>query len=335
MLAVPGCIDNPAENPSPDPFVSEYRLIWDLFDSRYVGFMLKGTDWNQVYQQFLPEAEETESREEMTALAVEMLSILEDRQIVLYDPAWLPLATWNQEFFTNCDSALLMDYLSPYGFQWMQQDIWGYCLAGGDSIPYFVFADWNPELNLSLLDNVLFPLKDSPAIILDARLCGGGSREPGINVARRFVDQQRTGFLTQRRAGPEGFELTEPEPYILIPRGWHAGGTLVVLAGQRNAAAAEVFLSCVGALPQAVIMGDTTMGSSNWPVEVWELPEGWHVSVPGDTFLLPDSSVIEGAGIIPDQVVEASGADFSAGVDPVLEYAFQWLGAGSPVRSRK
>jgi hypothetical protein len=114
----------------------------------------------------------------MTALVVEMLSILEDRQVLLYDPAWASLTTYDPEFFTNCDSALLLDYLSPEGFQWMQQDIWGYCLAGGDSIPYFVFTDWDNELNLSLLDNVLFPLRDSPGIILDVRLCEGGSRDP-------------------------------------------------------------------------------------------------------------------------------------------------------------
>lgn len=56
----------------------------------------------------------------------------------------------------------------------------------------------------------------------------------------------------------------------------------------------------------------------------------WYVTCPSRTILRPDSSVIEGVGIVPDVVVETTEADFASGIDPILESAFESLGAQSP-----
>jgi len=331
-----GCIDNPATTDDPNVYEAEFQLLWELFDSRYVGFRTHGTDWNALYEQFKPQAGSVSSREEMTALTMELLSRLQDRRIVLYDSAWSSEKPYSPPVFTNCSPEVLLEYLSPWGFQWMQEDIWGHCLAGADSVPYFVFLSWDGDMNVSLFDNILFQLQDRPAVILDIRLCQGGRQGTLVNVVRRFVDQPRVGFLTQRRLNAQIHDLTPPVAYDLIPRGWHYGGTVVVLAGGLDGASSEMFLSCMSSLPGVTIIGDTTMGSANWPSELWELPEGCHVTVPSQTFLLPDTTMIEGAGIPPDIAVEATEEDFTEGVDPVLEYAFQWLGAEPPrVRARR
>jgi C-terminal processing protease CtpA/Prc len=54
------------------------------------------------------------------------------------------------------------------------------------------------------------------------------------------------------------------------------------------------------------------------------------VTCPSRTILRPDLTYIEDAGIPPDVYVEATEADFAGGIDPVLEYAFEELGAQRP-----
>jgi len=119
-------------------------------------------------------------------------------------------------------------------------------------------------------------------------------------------------------------------PHELHPRVWHFGNPVVVLAGNENGGASEVFVCDMAELPQVTIMGDTTLGAMDWPAGYWELPDNWFVTVPARTVLRPDTTFIEGAGIAPDIYVEATEEDFAAGVDPVLETAFAHLGAEPP-----
>ena len=97
---------------------------------------------------------------------------------------------------------------------------------------------------------------------------------------------------------------------------------IVLLTGELKTGASEVFICEMAELPHVTVMGDSTTGAVDWPVVYWELPENWNVSCPARTVLRPDSTIIEGFGIIPDIYVEATEADFAMGVDPVLERAF-------------
>jgi len=331
LLILPvGCIDNPATTQPPDPFVSEYQLLWELFDTEYVGFQVKGIDWGQVRAEYADAAADVSSMEEMIGLAQSMLAELEDRHVELIGPEGDTLPSWDPGYFVNADPAVLMGYLEPCGFVWMQPEVWGFCLAGPDSIPYFLVTEWDGSFNTSLLDNVLEPLLDSPGLILDVRLCEEGTEGAVDNVVRRFVDQVRIGHLLQERTDPGTHDLSDPTPCLLHPRSWGFDAPVALLTGEANSGAGEVFACDMAELPQVALIGDTTRGSGDWPAVAWGLPEGWTVTCPERTVLRPDSSYIEGDGVPPDIVVESASADFENGFDPVLEYAFAWLGAQPP-----
>ncbi|MCK5035732.1 MAG: hypothetical protein KAS73_07570 [Candidatus Sabulitectum sp.] len=325
-----GCIDSPATTEPPDEFASEFQLIWDLFDGQYVGFAVKDVNWDFVYSQYHSQAEDVSSREEMTELTIAMLSELTDFHVWLLDPSWNSIKTYSPEIYENYHMDVLMSYLEPWGFQWMQEDIWGYCVAGEDSIPYFVISSWSSDFNTSLFRNVLQLFLDSPGLILDIRMNPGGVESPVNNTARMFVDQLRTGYLWQQRISCDTHELSQPEEYNLYPQGWFFENPVVLLTGEMNAGASEVFVCEMAELPHVTLMGDSTAGAADWPAIYWELPGNWYVACPSRTVLRPDSSVIEGVGIAPDIFVEATEADFASGVDPVLERAFETLGAQSP-----
>jgi hypothetical protein len=331
LLLLCGCIDSPATTEPPGQYASEFQLIWDLFDSEYVGFEVKGIDWDAIYDQYGPLADTVTSREGMTTLTLSMLGTLHDYHVRLIDPSFSQILTYSPDILHNYDMDVLMAYLEPWGFEWMQDSTWGYCLAGPDSIPYFVITSWSSEFNISLFDDLLQPALGRPGLIIDVRMNPGGSEAAVDNMVRRFVDELRVGYLWQERIGAGIHDLTPPEPHELHPRAWFFGNPVIVLAGQMNADASEEFVCDMAELPLVAVIGDTTLGAMDWPAGYWQLPDNWYVTCPSRTVLRPDTIYIEDAGIPPDVYVEATEADFAAGIDPVLEYAFEELGAQPPV----
>ncbi len=330
LAAGAACINDPSESSIPGVYQQEFLLLWNLFDESYVGFQEKDVDWELCYSMYLEDAGSIASREEMTALELQLLSHLEDRSIRLISPGGSSYYPYEPDHFVNCDSAVLMEYLEPSGFQWTQEGLWGFCLAGPDSIPYFVIRAWDSSFNMSLFDNILHPLAQEPAVIIDIRLASGSHDGTAANCARRFVDAQVIGHYTQERLGPENHDLAPPVPVTLIPRGWHFEGEVLLLTGEGDSGTSEMFACDMSQLPSVTIMGDTTRGKGNWISEYRELPDGWHVTCPGTTLLTADSLYIEGAGLLPDMLISSSSEDFQNGVDPVLEAAFAFLGAEVP-----
>lgn len=321
LVQATGCIDDPVTNTVPGEYEQEFQLIWNLFDENYVGFAVSGFNWNAVYDMYLQESRQVQSREEMAELTLSLLGGLQDSHVRLVDPGGNTMPSWQPDVFVNCSEEVLLNYLEPWGFQWIQDEIWGYCLAGTDSVPYFVLKSLHPEFNLSLFDNILLPLVNEPVLILDARLCSEGADGTASNLVRRFADIERTVHMTRQRVGVSSWELAEPQPVFVIPRGWHFEGQVILLTGEGNSGTSEVFICDMAEFPQATTVGDTTGGSGNWQTEAWLLPGGLYITCPVVTLTRADSTLVEGIGILPDHFVEATAADFQAGFDPVLEYA--------------
>ncbi len=333
-LLLCNCIDSPATTEPPNPYASELELVWELFDGEYAGFAGRGIDWPDVLESCLPRADTVSSEEGMTYLMSDLLGELSDPNVVLFSPQGDTLRPFDPSVEQNCDLDLLMEYLEPWDFQWRQVGIWGFCLAGEDSAGYVVLESWDAGLNVSLFDNVLQTVPEEPGLIIDARLCGGGVESSVYKVVRRFVDAQRVGYLWRERLGAGTHDLADAEPFWMVPRPWRYQGDVVVLAGEANRGPAEAFACMMGQLPQVTVVGDTTLGAGNWPADTFALTGDRQVLCPVRVVLRPDSAAIQGAGVPPDLYVEATGDDFSQGVDPVLEQAFELLGAQPPDRPR-
>ncbi|MBD3370371.1 hypothetical protein GF402_08425 [Candidatus Fermentibacteria bacterium] len=334
VLILCGCIDSPATTEPPNPYASELELLWELFDGEYAGFRTSGVDWQGVLQSYLPLADTVSSEEGMTYLMSDLLGELSDPSVVLISPQGDTLRPFDPSAEQNCDLDLLLGYLEPWDFQWRQEGIWGFCLAGEDSAGYVVFESWDAGLNVSLFDNLLQTVPVEPGLIIDARLCGGGVESSVYKVVRRFVDVQRAGYLWRERQGAGTQDLTDPEPFWMVPRPWRYQGEVVVLSGGANRGQAEAFPCMMGQLPQVTVIGDTTLGAGNWPADTFELTGDRQALCPVRVVLRPDSEAIQGAGVPPDLYVEATEDDFSQGIDPVLEEAFELLDARPPDRPR-
>ena len=78
-------------------------------------------------------------------------------------------------------------------------------------------------------------------------------------------------------------------------------------------------------MPNVLVAGDTTGGSSGNP-QTYQLGGGWTYTVSTWIEYTAQRQVIEDRGIDPDIFVPTSAADFQKGIDPVLDWAIQYLG---------
>ena len=318
-----GCLNNPADHPYQGEYAAEMQLVWEAFDSLYVGFAQRDLDWDEMGEYYLSRAAGAEDHWEAWSLMAEMLGILEDPGVIMYNPSWdTTLVHWEPESFTNVDYDVLMEALEPDGFRWVQEGIWGYAVHGPDSIPVLVVAQWSGLFSVPQYDLFLDTYGDAPAMIIDARLCGAGDIVSARNLARNHLEQTRVVYYQQRRAPGEGHAMAPPEPVDLYYRYGYEGPT-AVLIGQGNRGAGDYFAAMMTTIPHVTLMGDTTLGACSG-YGYRQLPEGWLYSVPDITLLRLDTTFVEGSGIAPNIYVEATQEDFAAGVDPVLEHALEW-----------
>jgi carboxyl-terminal processing protease len=98
---------------------------------------------------------------------------------------------------------------------------------------------------------------------------------------------------------------------------------VTVLTGPMNMSSCEAFLLMMKQSPRALLVGDTSYGSSGNPQPHTLLP-GLVVMLPSWQALRPDGSSFEGEGITPHIHVTAGPGDF-AERDPVLDAALRRL----------
>lgn len=164
-------------------------------------------------------------------------------------------------------------------------------------------------------------LLDCKAIVIDVRLNGGGDETLARRLAGFFVRGERV-YAKQRVRDPkvetEFREVDErkvqghPVPDIYR-------GPVAVLMGPLDMSSTEAFLLMMKQVPQAVLVGERSYGSSGNPQQHAVMP-GLVVHLPSWQALRPDGTCFEGEGIAPHIHVRTEAGDFGD-KDPVLEEA--------------
>jgi C-terminal processing protease CtpA/Prc len=192
-------------------------------------------------------------------------------------------------------------------------------------VPYLVFGQWlTSDFSSAAVDSVLELFRDAPAIIIDVRMNGGGDESLALSVASRFYDMARVATHVRYRNGPRHSDLGPPQPVVVDRRGsWQFTKPVLVLVGPGCFSSTEAFVAAMRVLPNVTVVGDTTGGGSGNP-RTFSLGGGWQYSVPRWIEYTSTMDVIEWNGIAPNVVVPVSDADWSAGRDPVLDYAARW-----------
>jgi carboxyl-terminal processing protease len=325
-----GCLPEPYEVGAPDSTLSEYLLIWQLVDQYYACFCVRGdVDWDLAYLDYRSMAEEATSREEMLEASLLMLGELEDQQMAVFDGCTVR-SSYDPGRFVNFDLEVWLQYmlemepvpdtvLSAFGSGL-------FITAASDSIGYVYLSDIGEAYSLVDFYNCTNLIRYCPGLILDLRMCGGGGAEANARSAvGRFVAQSALGYYRSLRVGPDRFGMTGLEPIQALKNGsWQYSDPILVLTGRGTCGAAEQLALLLASQEHVVLIGDTTAGFAN-PGPSFNLAEGWTITVPGMVTYDPALEAVFDRGIPPDIVVPVTQADFTAGIDPVLEAAMEIL----------
>ena len=166
------------------------------------------------------------------------------------------------------------------------------------------------------------------ALVLDLRGNAGGDEEALRRLAGALLHEDAP--VTLARLRPRG----EPRP-IVADRSKPAQrfpGQLVLLVDSESASASEVLARTIQLRRRGHVVGDRTAGAvGRSRIHVMAGGRGdsfvpYGVSVTEAAVEMPDGTVLEGAGVTPDEVALPTPDDLRAGRDPALARAVMLAG---------
>jgi hypothetical protein len=192
---------------------------------------------------------------------------------------------------------------------------------GGGDVGYVLFSQCSNE-QAQAFDAALDGLMDTNALILDARLNGGGDEIAARRVAGRFVEKPAAYSKDRMR---EGGVWKGPVERKVDPRAdaERYAKPVAVLIGPKVGSSAESFVLMMKHGAKATLVGEATKGSSGRPIP-HPLGNGVTVYLPSWEDQTPDGAMIEGRGVQPDVVVKTTPRALQKS-DPVLETALKLL----------
>ena len=337
VLLTAACLHEPEAGPEPEIDISFFISVWDLYEASYPLLAYQNINWMDIGEAYYALAEQAETSDEMMMIIVDMISELEDPSITIFNSDGDVIHTFEKEYQSNVDMDVLMEnYLEPNGYA---GKVGGFAWCDPAVLPYAYF-DTLPTsydtLAAEAFDAFIGQCVDNdvPAVILDVRMnpvgCHAGFGWYNHFVMSRFLSYSHVGAVYRYRVGPEYDMYGDWHPAIDPAGPYRYTGTVYLLAGGGCTYAAEDMVANMEYFPNTVVIGENTGGTSTYTGSSASFLDeasglSWFVKVGTMTLLTYNLEWVEGNGVEPDIYVEATEADFAAGVDPVLEYAIELL----------
>jgi CubicO group peptidase (beta-lactamase class C family) len=336
----------PARKAGLSPPEAVFEEFWSIYNEGYALFGVKHIDWDAVYRVYRPRVNPSTTDDELWALLGQIVGLLNDVHVTVSDPkSERRVRSGGRSIgvgpFDNGEFSLDLvaktyatrglrpaaDGALHYG--WLPGEI-GYLHIGR-------FHD--PDASAHATDEAIAALDGAKGLVVDVRHNGGGDDRVGQAIASRFVVTSRPYMaVAMRRPGAVPAAFLDPVEWRLSPAGpVQFTKPIVLLVNSRSISAAENFALAMRAVPQAIVVGETTAGAMA-DIVTRALPNGWLVTVPVNSFRDVDGVSWEGIGITPDLWVKNERAEVASGTDRALQTALDFLRAGvvSPrVRSRQ
>lgn len=315
-----GCKDYNSVIPN-DDFEDMFEKFWMDFDQTYSYFEIKGVDWDSVYSEYRPRIKNGETTShELANIFGEMTVLLRDMH-VSFETENVTHRYQNLSFRSNSPENAI-NYLSPILFNTNT-------VVVGDientSILYVRVKNLSNSSNFEPLETVIAELTEKEGIVLDLRDNGGGNDAIARGFVNKFTDKERVYELIRFRNGPGRNDFGNWIEAKIIPSDpIRFEEPIIVLTNRGVISSAESFISMMRTLPNTVLVGDTTRGSTGNPKE-FQLSNGWKYRISSWQVVTPDLSFIEDHGIAPDFVVNNTEETMNNGIDLILEKAIELL----------
>ncbi len=313
-------LDNSNEN--------NFQVMWEKFDSHYGLFLVKDIDWDAVYASHLPLAKSAKTEEELFSVLSSTLSILHDQHVNILTTN-SKLGDYNsghnghipaQEdyLFENVRDHYLIEYHvvnENFGYGKLIEDI-GYIHASSynDNLPVFKKA----------MDKAMKSLASTKKIVFDIRDHKGGSDNVSKYIAGRFAKSKKLFMTSKKRNGPAHDDFEDLLEWYVEPEGESQyTKPVILLTTSLSISAAETFTFAMRENDNVIHMGDTTAGAFTDAI-VFQLLNGWAITVGVGDYRGSDGKSYEGIGIAPHIYSKNEKADVLEGVDKTLEMAISY-----------
>ncbi len=299
---------NPKEN---------FEYLWNECNEKYSYFDVKNIDWNSIKSKYAAKIYDGMSQDSLFKVLGGMLTELKDDHTNL-------ISNFNISTFR-------VDYLGQDNFDWriiednyLSRD---YYISGPFShnyldnkkIGYIRFPSFPGTVDPNNLDFVLERYKNTKGLILDLRENGGGAVTDIFAILSRFVESKTLVNYSRIKTGPGHNEFSDAKPVYVSPyKGIRYKNKVVVLVDRGTYSAGSFFSLATKALPNMILIGDTTGGGLGLP-NGGQLPNGWTYRFSITQALTLDKSPDYENGVPPDIKVLFDWNDLTK--DEILERA--------------
>lgn len=305
---------------STDPFVN-FDYLWREVHAKYAFFEYKNINWEEVRDTCRPKLYPGMSQDSLFWVLTEMLNTLRDGHVNLVAPFNVSAYPFQQIGPKNFDFRIITNnYLTERAYRTgpFRHDF----IASG-KVGYIRYAAFSGAVGNNHLNFVLARYANTDGLIIDIRENGGGQTSNGWRILSRFIEQRTpVGMVrTKNSATPNDFTPTETV-YLEPSEFGRYLKKVVVLTDRGSYSASSIFALACKALPNVVLMGDTTGGGTGLP-NGGQLPNAWTYRFSISQSLEVGTNANFEDGVPPDVTVFIDPTSTAA--DAVIDRAVQFI----------
>lgn len=313
----------PTQNP-----MQNFELFWHTINDLYAFLPERQIDWQQRYQQYLPQITEQLTDEALFAIFTAMLTGFNDSHTTLsadlhgistgYSAAPAnAISDYAAETETSTEevvSELLASSLElmqlyagkeltqaneAHPLWWVKsQDNVGYimlsALGGFNKNDTDVADDFNQAE--AAFKAMMADLADTDAIIIDNRFNGGGYDDIGSELVRYFLNKPQVVLQKQAK---NRLATTGLARLNLAPATTTYNKPVFLINSALSVSAAETFSIMMKSLPQVTLLGEASNGALSDMLQV-TLPNGWLLTLSNEHYLDVHGNNYEVTGVPAD-----------------------------------
>jgi carboxyl-terminal processing protease len=183
-------------------------------------------------------------------------------------------------------------------------------------VPAYLHFNVFARQAMKTIRGLLLSLPVDGALVLDLRGNPGGITVMAPGISGWLSDHQFLLGTMHLRQGHIGFTVSPQEGAFL--------GPVAVLIDNGSASTSEIMAAGLQEAGRVRVFGEASPGAA-LPSLFKSLPTGDLLQYAVADMQTPRGILIEGRGVVPDEVVPRTLADLAAGRDPALEAAQHWL----------
>lgn len=324
--SLPDKCRNPVE-PTKNP-MQNFELFWHTINDLYAFLPERQIDWQQRYQQYLPQITGQLTDEALFSIFAEMLTGFNDSHTTLsadlngisteYSAA--PANTISEYAAdTETSTEEVISELLASSLELMQlyagkeltqadeeQPLWwakskdnvGYimlsALGGFNQNDTGVADDFNQAE--AAFKKMMADLADTDAIIIDNRFNGGGYDDIGSALVRYFLNKPQAVLQKQTK---NRLATTDLVSLNLTPAAVTYSKPVLLINSKLSVSAAETFSIMMKNLPQVTLLGEASNGALSDMLQV-TLPNGWLLTLSNERYLDMQGKTYEVSGVPAD-----------------------------------